>query len=161
MGFDLQILDFHYCLKKVLDYHYYYLDHTEYRFDLIKKLQNIERKALPEKIIWQPTLRWKRQFYWLLWEQPKINAMVEANWDKETHTFSIDCQQGADDIQVLLNSAMTDFKTEITLMVNGRRLWKGIPVPDLATALFTAAKEDVGRFYTAVIPPRSPSAKVE
>jgi len=128
---------------------------------LMIKLKDIERSTQPEKVVWQPSLAWKRQFYWLLWKKPKLKSMVIAHWDKETQTFAIECQQGADDIQVLLNSTMTDFKTEITLMVNGRRLWKGIPVPDLATALFTAAKEDVGRFYSAVIPPRSPSAEVK
>ena len=44
----------------------------------LEGLSEFERDPRPRKVVWQPWLDWKRQFYWLEWESPVRGRIIVA-----------------------------------------------------------------------------------
>ncbi len=109
---------------------------------LLSKIEDFRRQPLPPKIVWQPRLDWKQQFYWLYWPQPVINAIVEAELDADNNSVHLRSEADLGGLQILLDERVLDLKKEITLIVNGETVAKGLAKPDLGTLLLTSAHPD-------------------
>lgn len=118
----------------------------------LRKIAKVVRDPVPERIVWQPALRWKRQFYWLFWERPVRDAILVADLDREANAVRITCEQGSKGLSVLLDGRVLDIDKEVVVTVNGEEAFRGIPQPSLATLLLTGAAGDPGLTFAARVP---------
>jgi len=118
---------------------------------LLEKVADRERNARPLKVVWQPTLTWKRQFYWLWWDAPLKNAIVVAELDRGSNTVRITSEQSLKGLSVLLDENLLDLSREVIVSVNGAESYRGIPTPSLAVLLATSGGVDPARTYTVKI----------
>jgi pimeloyl-ACP methyl ester carboxylesterase len=118
----------------------------------LAKIGKLERKPHPDTVVWQPTLDWKAQSYWLYWEEPVKEAVVVATADRKTNTVRVSCDKGTRGLHVLVDEALLDPKKEIVLLLNDKELYRGVPAPDLGTVLATGARGDPALAYTTRIP---------
>lgn len=109
---------------------------------LLERIQGFERKPLPDTLLWQPTLRWKRQFYWLWWERPTPNAVVKATFDAEAREVRVDCSVSAKGLFVLLNEMMFPLDEEVVVYLNGEEAFRGVPQRSLVALLSTGVRGD-------------------
>ncbi len=116
------------------------------------KLAGFVRGPLPTRVVWQPDLTWKQQFYWLWWEKPRLGVTLRADYDPEAGLFDITADKAAFGIHVLLNEEMCDFKQEIRVRFNGRQVWQGVPERDLEVMMSTATHGDEKLIFEARIP---------
>ena len=117
----------------------------------LAKIEKIQRTTHPDTVVWQPTLNWKRQFYWLYWEDPLKEALVVAKADRKTNQVRVSCDKSAKGLCVLVDEKLLDSTKEITVYLNEKEVFRGIPKPDLATILATAASCDPDLSYAARI----------
>lgn len=122
----------------------------------LEKVANFARTPFPERVVWQPTLGWKPQFYWLWWDRPVRNAIVVADWDREANTVEITADASVDlsGLHVLLRSDLADFDAEFVVRVNGAETWRGVPERSLEVVCATALSGDPQRSYEAKVPVR-------
>lgn len=118
----------------------------------LAKIAEIERVTHPDTVVWQPTLDWKQQSYWLWWEQPVKNTLVVARIGPEKNTVHVTSTGDARGLCVLVDPKLLDPKREILVYHNEELAYRGIPVPDLATTLATGARGDPELAYTTRIP---------
>lgn len=119
---------------------------------LFSKVVDCERDPRPSKIVWQPTLPWKRQFYWLHWKTPKKYAIVEAELDKSANTVRVTCDGDASGLSVLLDDELVDLDREVIVMLGGSEVYRGLPQRSLATLVRTAVRNDPQLVFSAEIP---------
>ncbi len=117
----------------------------------LAKIEKIERTTHPATVVWQPTLNWKRQFYWLFWEDPYKEALVVAKANRKTNQVHVTCDKSAKGLSVLVDEKLLDVAKEITVFLNEKEVFRGIPKPDLATILASAASGDPDLSYSARI----------
>jgi hypothetical protein len=117
----------------------------------LAKIEEIERRTHPDKVVWQPVIDWKAQFYWLYWEEPVKEALVVARADKKTNTVHVTCDKGTRGLYVLVDDELLDPKKEIVVLLNEKEHYRGVPTPNLATVLATAARGDLDLAYTTRI----------
>ncbi|HEX9792980.1 MAG TPA: hypothetical protein VGC54_03275 [Planctomycetota bacterium] len=120
---------------------------------LLAKIAGYSRNPVPDKIVWQPALAWKRQFYWLYWETPVRNAIVEARLDRPNNAIRIS-GDSLDGLQVLLDSRIVDMDKEVSIFVNGERTCSAVPEPRLSTLVLTGHDGDPARMFVARLPVR-------
>jgi len=108
----------------------------------LEKIVGKTRDAVPERIVWQPVLAWKRQFYWLYWETPAAGALVTADLDRPANAVRITCDRPTDGLWVLLDGRVLDLDQEVVVTVNGKETFRGKPVADLGTLLLTSEHPD-------------------
>lgn len=113
---------------------------------LLEKVRDERRDARPEKIVWQPKLRWKRQFYWLWWEEPKSSQTVVAELDRKGNAVHVECGSPAG-LRVLLDDELLDLGREVTITVGEREAFRGVPERSLAALVATGAHGDEARTY--------------
>lgn len=118
----------------------------------LAKIEKIERTTHPETIVWQPTLDWKWQSYWLYWEEPVENALIVATADRKTNAVRVSCDKGTRGLHVLVDPKLLDPKKEIVVFLGEKEVYRGVPQPDLATILVTGARGDADLAYTTRIP---------
>jgi predicted esterase len=118
----------------------------------LRKIEKIERKTHPEKVVWQPTLAWKWQSYWLYWEEPIKDALVVAEADRETNVVRVTCDKSTRGLYVLVDATLLDPKREITVLLGEKEVFRGLARPSLATILATGARGDPALVYSARIP---------
>jgi hypothetical protein len=118
----------------------------------LEKIRDFERSTHPEKVVWQPTLGWKKQFYWLYWDEPVREAIVVAEIDTEANAVRVTLDKHPRGLYVLVDETRLDPKKEITVFLNDKEVWKGIPEPSLATILLTGAGGDPELLYSRRIP---------
>jgi len=124
---------------------------------LLDKIADRTRDARPEKLLWEPVLPWKRQFYWLYWEKPQKKILVEAELDREANTVRLKSERsGLRGMWVLVDEELFDFERDIVVETNGKEVWRGRVEPGLRTLLETGATLDPGRTYTARVPAFTP-----
>lgn len=118
---------------------------------LLEKLANFRRDPLPERFVWQPALRWKRQFYWLHWDEPDVGALVVAEHDG--NEFSLDLRRTrGEGLSLLVNGDLVDLEEPVVVRVNGSKVFEGVVQPDFPTWLATRAHGDPGRAFVARVP---------
>jgi poly(3-hydroxybutyrate) depolymerase len=126
---------------------------------LLDKIKDHKREARPEKLLWQPVLPWKRQFYWLFWETPESKKLIEAELDRAANTVRIKAKHTKlRGLYILADEDLFDFERDIIVEKNGEEVFRGRVEPSLRVLLETGATNDPGRTYTARIPV-TPDAK--
>jgi dienelactone hydrolase len=118
----------------------------------MKKIGDFVRDELPEKVIWQPEIQWKRQFYWLWWESPAKRQIVEAQADWESRTVHIKTKGSTAGLHVLLHKDLVDLDEEFTITVNGKETWRGVPERKLDVMLDTGRHGDDRLTFEARVP---------
>ncbi len=121
--------------------------------ELLNKIASYEREPHPTKVVWQPALEWKRQFYWLFWKRPKVGSIVVAEVDRERNAIDVELQDAENKgLSVLLGDALIDMERELTVRVGGEVVFQGVPERRFAVLVMTAAHGDAGRTYEAMVP---------
>jgi len=118
----------------------------------LEKIVKLKRTTHPEVVVWQPTLDWKRQSYWLYWQDPVREAVVEARVDRKTNSVRVTCDRGTQGLYVLVDEELLDPKKEVVVYLGDAEVYRGTPKPDLATVLATGARGDPALAYTTRIP---------
>ena len=119
---------------------------------LLEKIGGKVRNPHPERVVWQPAIDWKRQFYWLFWDEPKLGREVVADLDRADNTVSVTTKAPLGGLHVLLSDDVVDMKKEVVVLVNGVEHYRAIPERSLATLLMTGRYGDARRTYDARIP---------
>ena len=119
---------------------------------LFVKIADKRRQARPNRVLWQPTLAWKRDFYWLHWDAPKLNAILIADLDRESNQVRLQVPEGAHHgLGLWLDSATLDIDREVTVFVNDKQTWRGQPTRSLQALLHSADRGDAGHIYPVLI----------
>ena len=119
---------------------------------LCEKIADTRRVARPEKVVWQPMLAWKTQFYWLTWEAPRKAAIVEAELDRAANEVRVKCDQDPSGLRVLLDDGMLDLAREVVVELEGKEVFRGIPKRTLATLVRTAVRNDPELMFSVSVP---------
>ena len=119
---------------------------------LLEKIAKAERVPRPEKVIWQPVLDWTRQSYWLWWDKPVMNALVEAELDKKANAVRVKCEQPTAGLQVLLDERTLDPSKEVVVELNGKEAWRGVPQARLSSLVLSGARGDPELMYAFRVP---------
>ncbi len=115
----------------------------------LQKIVGNRRDPCPKKIVWQPTLPWKRQFYWLWWEQPVPEALVVAEVDQKKNRIRVECDHDAATLSVLLDDRLVDMSKEVVVELGGKEVFRGVPERRLTTILLTGVGNDPGLVFEA------------
>ena len=118
----------------------------------LEKIAKRERDPYPAKIVWQPELEWKRQFYWLYWEQPVRKAIVEAEIDRSKNEVRVQSTAPATGLSILLRSELLDLRKEVTIYFADSEVYRGIPEPSLGALLTTGVRGDPDLMFEVRIP---------
>lgn len=118
---------------------------------LLERIADREREARPERLVWQPALDWKQQFYWLWSERPGSPGLVEAELDQESGILRIDSDAPAG-LRVLLDDDLLDLEGGLTLILNGGEPRAVLPLRNLAIIARTGrGGDDALTFEAAVV----------
>ncbi len=115
----------------------------------LEKIAGKTRNAVPERIVWQPALPWKRQFYWLWWEDPVAGALVTADLDRKENAVRITCDRPTDGLWVLLDERVLDLAKDVVVTVNGTETFRGKAAAELGTLLRTSQHPDPALQFVA------------
>lgn len=116
---------------------------------LLAKIADKRRVARPLKVVWQPVLGWKRQFYWLFWETPKHGATVVAEIDRAKNEVRVTCDKDPKGLTVLLDESLVDFSKDVTIYLGDTSVFFGKPKRTLSTLLMTGERNDPELSYSA------------
>ncbi len=105
----------------------------------IEWLEKKARDPRPKKIVWQPFRRWKRMFYWLWWETPKIGTTLVAEITAP-NVFDVKGPEPIEGLSILLDERNADLDKELVVKVNGREAFRGKVARCLDAMLLTAAE---------------------
>jgi poly(3-hydroxybutyrate) depolymerase len=119
---------------------------------LLAKIAKRVRDPRPTKIVWQPAIGWKQQFYWLWWQTPPKGALVEAELDRAKNEIRVACDRDGKGLEVLLDERLVDVKREVVVTLNGKEVFRGKPTWSLATIAKTSQTGDEELCYGASIP---------
>ena len=117
-----------------------------------ERVENKQRTPHPDRVVWQPGLIWKRQFYWLFWDVPQLNEIVVADLDREKNEIRVKTGAQLDGLHVLLSDAVVDMQREVAVFANDEEVFRGVPKRQLSTLLLTGRHGDPGRSYDTRIP---------
>ncbi|MFT5291649.1 MAG: putative esterase [Planctomycetota bacterium] len=119
---------------------------------LFDKVADKLRVARPKQLVWQPTLTWKRDFYWLRWDTPMINRVLVAKLDREKNEVHIELPGATvQGLHVWLDSSTLDVKKPVRVLVNQKEAWSGQPVATLQALLRSTERGDAGHLYPYLI----------
>ena len=119
---------------------------------LLDRVDGYTRAPYPAKVTWQPTLPWKTRFYWLDWPEPRMDALVVAEIDRDANSIAITSDGfGVEGLAVLLNAELVDMQAEVTITLDGEEVFKGTPRTSWAVFVESALRCDPGRRYDARI----------
>ncbi|MFT7619651.1 MAG: putative esterase [Planctomycetota bacterium] len=109
------------------------------------------RNARPKKILWQPKLKWKRHFYWLYWDAPILDAIIEAstNGKNEIEINTVEGYKELKGITVLLGDPIADLSKEIEIKVDGVSKFNGKVERTFSTLLLTIPRNDPKLLFDA------------
>jgi predicted esterase len=119
----------------------------------LKWLAEHKRNARPKTFLWQPHLPNKRQFYWVYWDRPELDAILEVR-AKEGNVCEITVHQGEEDLtglSVLVGAPLFDLDQDIVVKVNGEERFKGKTERRLSTLLLTLPRFDEKLLFDARI----------
>jgi len=115
-------------------------------------LKKYERDPHPKKVVWQPTLTWKLQFYWLYWETPQLRRIVEAEIDSKANTVAVTSEYETQGLWILLPDDLLKLDKEVVVTARGEEVWRGVPERRLSTLLMTGVRGDEGLTFSARVP---------
>ena len=118
----------------------------------LEKLAPFVRGPLPTKVVWQPELAWKQQFYWLWWEEPRAKVLLEAELDREAGTCDVKADKAAYGVSLLLNDELVDMQRELRVRFNGEEVWRGVPARSLDVMVATSVHGDERLMFEALVP---------
>jgi pimeloyl-ACP methyl ester carboxylesterase len=118
---------------------------------LLNKIKDFKRDVHQAHIVWQPTLDWKTQFFWLYWPKPVANVIIEAEFNKTTNTFVITSDAALTGLEILLSQQMVDFSREVIVEFNGTEVARKQPLANLGCLLQFYAASDAQRTYTDTV----------
>lgn len=116
---------------------------------LLVKIAAGKREAVPVKLVWQPTLSWKRRFHWLHWPAPKKNAILVAEFDRAANRIRLQSRADLEGLEILLDERLADLAREVIVEVNGAERWRGLPQSTWGSLLLTAAEGDAQLMFPA------------
>lgn len=119
---------------------------------LLAKIKGYARNAHPTKVVWQPKLAWKRQFYWLWWQKPVVNATVVAEIDKAKNMVTVRVDADAKGLELLLDDTLVDTKKEVIVTLGEKEVFRGVPKADLGTLAKTWLTGDAKLAFAYRIP---------
>jgi predicted esterase len=118
---------------------------------LLAKIKDRVRDPRPTKVVWQPKLEWKRQFYWLWWEEPAKGATAVAECDRTKNEIVITSTAETKGLQVLLDDRLVDLSKEVTVRVGEKVVYRGKPILTLANLVKTSATGDADLVFAASV----------
>jgi len=119
---------------------------------LFGNIADARRDAVPEKLVWQPSLSWKHQYFYLYWPQPKRNALVEVSLDRDSNTVRLLSRSPLKGLEILLDDRVLDLSQEVVVVVNGEETQRQMVTPTLGTLLLSYHGRDRGRQFLARLP---------
>jgi predicted esterase len=117
----------------------------------LDKIAHHVRNPHPDTVIWEPSIDWKRQFYWLWWEFPLLSGLVEARLDREKNEVHVECSVAPKGLYVLLGPEIVDMDEEVAVFLNKEEVFRGKPQRSLSTLLLTGVRGDPDLMYEARI----------
>ena len=99
-------------------------------------------------MVWQPTLGWKRQFYWLYWMKPQRGVTIVAELVGD-NVIEVETSEKVSELYVLLSSAIVDMDQPVTIRRRGAREKTHDPEATLSVMLRTGARGDEGLYHEA------------
>jgi len=116
------------------------------------------RNARPKKILWQPVLSWKKQFYWLYWEDPILESLIQAEVTQE-NVIEIKAvldkkvltKKDLKGFSLLIGPPLIDIEKKVKVKLNGQEIFSGLVDRTLSTLLLTAPACDEDLLYDARI----------
>lgn len=118
---------------------------------LLAKIASRERDARPARIVWQPALEWKPQFYWLWWPKPRRGALLVADCDRTTNEIRIQCDAKPEKLEVLLDERLVDLSKDVRILLNESEVFRGRAQRSLATLAKTALAGDENLVFPASV----------
>jgi hypothetical protein len=96
-------------------------------------------------------LTWKRQFYWIWWQAPEHNAILEALADPATNSIDVRVLQGHDPqgLSLLLGPPLVDPEREVVIRVDGKERFRGQVARTFSTLMLTLPRFDDGLLFDA------------
>jgi pimeloyl-ACP methyl ester carboxylesterase len=119
---------------------------------LFEAITEARRESVPERLVWQPTLDWKRQHYYLYWPTPARNAIVEARLDRAENTLRVLSRADLKGMELLLDERVLDLEREVVIVVNGEETHRGMARPTLGSMVLSYHGRDLGRQFLARLP---------
>ena len=111
---------------------------------LLEKITAARRNLWPAVVLWQPDLSWKRDFYWLHWDYPQREAVLEARVDPESNSISIEARGGTPEgLAVWLDERLLDLKEPVRVSLGKEVAFEGKVEPTLAALVASAARRDL------------------
>jgi len=117
----------------------------------LKWLNERAREPRPRAFLWQPVLTWKRQFYWVYWDRPEEEALIEVR-ASAGNVCDITVHSGMDDLtglSVLVGAPLFDLEQEVVVRVNGEERFRGKVERTLSTLLMTLPRFDPDLLFDA------------
>ena len=118
----------------------------------LARIRDAVRTPVPDRLVWQPVLPWKRQFSWLFWDAPKQNAVVQADLDRKDNSVSITSTRDTKGLYVLLDERVLDLQKDVVVRVGSAEVFRGRAAPDLGTLVLTSLQPDKGLQFCARVP---------
>ena len=116
---------------------------------VVEPLTEFQRELIQERVVWQPVLDWKRQFYWLWWDEPTAEAIVIADLDRAQNAVRLQSDADLGGMRVLLDARVLDLEQEVVLFVNGKEVAREMVQPTLGDLLRTARTPDTALHFHA------------
>ncbi|MBI4879185.1 MAG: prolyl oligopeptidase family serine peptidase [Planctomycetes bacterium] len=110
-----------------------------------------ERNARPKKVLWQPLCETQQQCYWLYWQNPALDTLVQAEVLKENeiHITVLEGQSDLAGLSVLLGDPLVDLGKEVAVFVGGEERFRGKVERTLSTILLTVPRFDEDLLFDA------------
>ena len=108
----------------------------------LEKVAKWKRNPVPAKLLWQPVLSWKHRWYWLYWPRPRLGEVLVVTVTAESNSIHLESKNSPTGLQIFLPQELVDSKNEITVLFNGKEVWKGRAEPTLGSLLLSAVYGD-------------------
>ena len=108
---------------------------------LLDKIVDNERTLWPDKVVWESTLPWDQDFYWVHWDAPVRNGLIVAS--VEGNTITLTCSvPGPTGLGVWIDPRLVEIKEEIEVVLDGNSVFKGRVEGRLNVLLESAGRRD-------------------
>ena len=88
-------------------------------------------------------LDWKRDFYWVRWEEPRPMTILVVDLDREANAVRVETGgRELHEFTVYLDEEMLDLDEEVAVIVNDDEVFRGLLEPTLTALLSSAERGD-------------------
>jgi len=119
---------------------------------LLARVKDERRQVIPDTVLWQPSLAWPRQFYWLYWQHPTVGSTVTASIQRDKGEVHVKCSTSGAGLYVLLDERVLPPERDVKVFFNDVEVFSGRPASSLAAVLSTGARGDPELTFDARIP---------